>query len=238
MKLSEIELDLPYQKNEAFICKVLEEKAVGYEDAVKLDYELHWKEKRREFQLMTRCMTSMLERIMQPVPTENCRKILIECVENSPKSGYSNLLGVYVIQTEINLESFYLADDHKKKEMVIATVLKGMKQLSESVPFSLSSITDACAEIISAGYKNEWIWKRIKVNKKNVAIQIEHEVKEVHIFMVITSGKDVVSKEKIVTTAPDEWEYSRFLGKLIRISENEAALIDRSGNEVMRSFLD
>lgn len=234
MKLTEVELDIPYQMNETFICRIQEEKAISYEEAVKMDYEMHWKQKRREFQLMTRCMTSMLERTMQPIKTEECRKIVIECVEKSPKSGYINLLGVYVIQMEMNLEIFFLADDYKKKEMVIAVILKGMQQLAESVPFSLSNITDACEKIVSNDYRNEWIWKKTKLNKKIVAIQIEHEVRELSIFMAISLGNEVVLK-KVLTTTPDEWAYSQYLGKLMRVSENEVALLDKSGNVVMRS---
>lgn len=94
MKLKEVELDMPYQKNEDFICRMQEDKAISYQEAAKMDYELHWKQKRREIQLMTRCMTSMLERIMQPVVTKDCWKIIIECVENLQKgSDYTNLQG-------------------------------------------------------------------------------------------------------------------------------------------------
>ena len=70
MILKEIEMDLPYVRdtNQEHLSA----------DAIKLAYELNWKEKRRQFQLMTRCMTSMLERIIPRINTKDCWKILIE----------------------------------------------------------------------------------------------------------------------------------------------------------------
>lgn len=43
MKLSDIELDLPYQKNEKFISSIQESKTIEYQEALKMDYELNWK---------------------------------------------------------------------------------------------------------------------------------------------------------------------------------------------------
>lgn len=128
MKLSDIELDLPYQKNEKFISSIQESKTIEYQEALKMDYELNWKKKRREFQLMTRCMTSMVERIMSPIITEDCWKILIECVSDKENQGYKNLLGGYVVQVKVSLDVFYSADNHDKKKMIIGIVLNGIKK--------------------------------------------------------------------------------------------------------------
>lgn len=235
MRLLEVEMDLPYQTNEEFIYRKQEEEAIDYQESLKMDYELNWKEKRREFQLMTRCITSMVERIMQPVDTKDCWKILIECVKNPVDTNYRNLLGVYAIQVEIDLEEFYSADDYKKKDIMIDIILKGVKQLSKSVSFDLSSITDACMKIINKKYINEWSWKKIKIKDKIAEIRIEHEIRELNIFMIILNKDNtVIRKELIISTIPDEWVYSRYLGKLIRISEDIVALIDKSQEEVMR----
>ena len=84
MVLKEIEMDLPYVRD-------TNQEQLS-EDDIKLDYELNWKGKRRQFQLMTRCMTSMIERIIPRTTTKDCWKILIECVENPSRKGIINLL--------------------------------------------------------------------------------------------------------------------------------------------------
>lgn len=235
MKLSEVEMDLPYQVNEKFVYRKQKEEAIDYQDALKIDYETNWKEKRREFQLMTRCVTSMIERIMKPIETKDCWKILIECVENLENKDYKNLLGVYVIQVKINLEMFYKVDDYSKKEIMVEIILKGINQLSKSVSFNLNNFTDACMKIIANNYVNEWTWKRIKINNKILDIRIEHEINELNIIMLIILGNGIAEKkETVIKTIPDERIYSQYLGKLVRLSKREVVLIDKSGNEVVR----
>jgi len=54
-----------------------------------------------------RCMTSMIERIMHPIITKDCWKILIECVENTPRNECINLLGVYSVQIIFDVNTFF-----------------------------------------------------------------------------------------------------------------------------------
>lgn len=235
MKLLEIEMDLPYQINETFVYRKQKDKAMDYQEVLKADYELNWKEKRRAFQLMTRCITSMIERIMQPIETKDCWKIIIECVENLVDTDYRNLLGVYAIQVQIDLGVFCSVEDYKKKEIMIDIILKGVEQLSKNVSFNLNSIKDACMKIINSNYTNEWTWEKKRIKDKVAVVRICHEIRELNIFVVILNKEnEILKKKKIISTIPDERVYDKYLGKLVRIPENIVALIDKSGNEIMR----
>lgn len=123
-------MDWPYHINKEFVQKVQEEQGLGYEEAVRKDYEINWKEKRRTFQLMTRCMTAMLERIMLPVKTKDCWKILVECVNTCADNTYKNFLGVYAIQVEFDFETFFHAADYEKKGMIIDTLNEAINRIS------------------------------------------------------------------------------------------------------------
>lgn len=236
MKLVEIELDLPYQKNQNFIDEVLANGILGYQEATRQDYESNWKEKRRDFQLMTRCMTSMIERIMEPTVTEECWKIIVECVEKQAHKEYSNLLGAYVIQVEFDYNIFLTADDYSKKKMVIDTILKGIKKLSNCISFDLNNIVDACKQVADHGYVNEWLWgKTIRLKGKIARVKIKHEISNVDILISFTDRNNQCIKEELIISAiPDERVYAQYLGKLERVSEDVVALIDKSGKELMR----
>lgn len=236
MKLVEIELDLPYQKNQNFIDEVLKNGILEYQEATKQDYELNWKEKRRNFQLMTRCMTSMIERIMEPTVTEECWKIIVECVEKQARKEYSNLLGAYVIQVEFDYNMFLIADDYSKKKMVIDTILKGIKKLSNCISFDFNNIVDACKQVADNGYINEWLWgKTIRLKGKNARVKIKHEISKVDILIAfIDRDNQCIKEELIISAIPDERAYAQYLGKLERVAEDVVALIDKSGKELMR----
>ena len=235
MKLTEIAMDLPYQKNEKFISIMQENKTIEYQEVLKMDYELNWKEKRREFQLMTRCMTSMIGRIMSPIITKDCWKILIECVSDQEYEGYHNLLGVYTIQVETNLDVFYSAADYDKKKLIIDIILRGIQKLSNNVSFELSNLTSACVDIVNGGYINEWLWGKMRLGKNVARIKVQHEISELNLFMSFFDQNNMSIKEElIISTIPDEWVYGKYLGQLIKISEDTVALIDKYGKEVAR----
>lgn len=231
MKLKEIELDLPYQKDNEFIQQLQESKKLEYSEATRQDYETNWKEMRRDFQLMTRCMTSMIERIMKLIDTKDCWKILIECVDECAEEGYQNLLGVYAIQIVFDRGQFFDASDFHKKEMVIDIVQTAMKRLSNCIDFEVDNINTACNEIINKNYLNEWFWgKSCSMGKKKARVKIIHDINDVKIYVQI-SENNILSEEKLLVCAlPDERSYSLFLGELRWISKDEVALITKSGD--------
>ena len=238
MKLKEIEMDWPYIMNEAFVQQVQRENGLVYEDAVRQDYEVNWREKRREFQLMTRCMTAMIERIMLPINTNKCWKILIECVDGCTDNTYKNLLGVYVIQVVFDFETFFTASDYEKKRIVIDTVVAGINRLSAQIPLDLTNILDACAKVKDSEYLNEWLWKKnLKIKDKSIRINIKHDVKAVEIYMIIMDGNNqILKKALLVSTVPDERVYGKYLGRLEIISENEVALITKDNERFIQMY--
>lgn len=238
MKLKEIELDMPYKKSEERLQQIQEKKEVTRQEAIQIDYEINWKEKRRKFQLETRCMTAMIERIMEPVKTRNCWKLLFECYdenESEEDDDIVNLLGVYAVRTKFSLEKFWGGDSYKKKEMIIEAILTKVGRIKNNVPFDLENISVACGQIISLGYVNEWVWgKPLKLNEKYVRIEMKHEVEEMNIYMVFFDAKDkILNKILLITAIPDEWNYYEYLGKLERISDNSVALVTKKGERLI-----
>lgn len=184
MKLKEIELDIPYKENEIRLQQIQEKRGIDRQEAIKIDYALNWKAKRRRFQLETRCMTAMIERIMEPVKTEDCWKLLFECYEESEEDEIVKLLGVYVVRTKFCLEKFWEGDNFNKKKMIIETILKKINEIKKNITFDLENVNMACEKIITLGYVNEWVWgKPLKLGKKYVCIEMKHEVQEMYIYI-------------------------------------------------------
>lgn len=230
MKLKEIELDLPYQKNVQYIKELEILENIEYTDATKRDYEVNWKNIRREFQLRTKCMTSMIERIMNPIHTKDCWKILIECVDGNVEKNYKNLLGVYVIQVPFDKQDFFVSTAFEQKKKVIDIVLQGICQLDEMVDFDVVAIRNACESIVAKNYSNEWYWdKPVYFEDKYAVIKIIHEISDVKICIEIKKDNVLIQEKILLTTLPDERAYSLVLGKIQWMSKNEVALITKDG---------
>ena len=232
MKLKEIEMDLSYKMDDIYFEK---QEMIDCEKVTKkADYIADWKKRRREFQLMTRCMTSMVERIMQPVYTEDCWKIIIECIEEGIEDGYKNLLGVYIIQVSLDLEVFWQLSEFDKKRVTVKKIMEGISKLSNYVSYDMDNIYKACEQITFQGYNNTWYWKKpIKQNQKYVQIMIQHEVNILNIYMVFMNmNRNLIGKVLLTSTLPDERKYAQFLGELKWISEMSAVLITKNDKKL------
>jgi len=73
------------------------------------------KEARRVFELETRCVTSLFERLFPKFKTEDCWKVLVNCSATPPRNQYCNLLGVYEIDAIVDIEKFSYLDNEEKK---------------------------------------------------------------------------------------------------------------------------
>lgn len=230
MILKEIEMDLPYVRdtNQEYLSA----------DAIKLDYELNWKEKRRQFQLMTRCMTSMLERIIPRITTKDCWKILIECVEKPSRNECINLLGVYSVQVLFDINMFWKMNSLEKKKYVVNKIGEAMRTIAQYNFFAVEEIQKACNEIVESNYVNEWYWnKPVKSKQVSVQVKVLHEVESVNIYMVFKDSVRNVYKEKfLVSDIPDERAYSKYLGKLEWISVGTARLSTKNGEYFIERY--
>ncbi len=187
---------------------------------------------------MTRCMTSMIERIIPRIITKDCWKILIECVEKSPRSECINLLGVYSVQVVFDINMFFGMNNLEKKQYVVTKIREAISKLSQCNFFDLEEIQKACNEIINSNYVNEWFWNK-PVKSKQICVQIKvlHEVESVSIYMVFKDSAKNECKEKfLVADIPDERVYSKYLGKLEWISAGVARLSAKNGEYFIGTY--
>lgn len=230
MILKEIEMDLPYVR------EIVREPLA--EDDITLDYELNWKGNRRQFQLATRCMTSMIERTIPRISTKNCWKILIECVNKPFRNKIINSLGVYRVQVPFDIDLFWEMSGLEKKVCIIGKIREALMIIAQNDCFDVSAIVNACDEVVKNNYVNEWYWKKtIKSKNLSVQVKISHEVEGVHLYWVFRDSLKNVQKEKLmISDLPDERVYNKYFGKLEWISDGTARLTAKSGEYFIATY--
>lgn len=240
MILREIRLDFDYQQNDDYIEYLQQTENLDYETAKSKDYEVNCRLQRREFRFLTRCMTSMIERLMGKIYTDNCKKIDFICTPNQNiDTKLYTALGFCHRQVNFDMNQFLLASDIDKKKIVVETFENGIRELSKDVAYDLSNVLSACEAVKNLNYVNEWFLKK-KLKQGNVVVQIkiQHEVQDTKISMVFSDKKGTLIKEVLlIATKPDEWEFNQYLGKLKWIDENRAALVADNGDELVGSIL-
>lgn len=215
MKLQEICLDLPYVNVKKLPLGV---------DTIN-DYKINWKSKRRQFSLETRCMCSMLERIMERKTNNLFWKIIIGCVEKDElfESKIKINDGICYVMVPILYDEFISCGDYVKKKLAIAFIENGLLEISKQIEFDYSYLNNAIEYIKENKYINEWEWKKITRKGEEVSIWIFHDVKEVKIYANIVKG-GIENKVLLYKCLPDEWVYSRKLGKLYWADDDTAVL--------------
>ena len=234
MKLVSFDLDLPYVKNEERITVIAKENNCDQVEAIRLDYQQNWKEKRRKFALQTRCISAFFERNFGYIVTKDCQKILVECVPVVTNKSVRNFSGVCAVQVSFDYESFLTLDDVSKKKAVLALLMTGIRIVVSESKWDMEPFESTYFKIVEADYKNEWIWQKSakSPDKKHIAnVLLQHEIDRVDISIIVyDSNKIEVYREKVISELPDEYAYSNHLGLIKWYSNNSVALSNINNN--------
>ena len=228
MKLKEFDFDYPYEKNEDYIQSLLDD---GYEylQATKKDYEKNHKASRINFRMQTTCITAFVERLVEKVNTPNFWKILINCGSDIEKNENKVVGGVYEVDYELNIEEFMYLSDIEKKMMTLQVLKETVIKVFEELQIDSTDFEKACEQIKNCNYKNEWIWKK-KKNKNFIAeIVLAHEVKTAQIFLRIYKNKEYIREFEILSTYPDEFYFSQYLGRIKWVDDKTVAIEQKNG---------
>ena len=228
MKLKAFDLDFPYVENKNRIELIISEHGCSHNDAIKIDYQTYWKDKRRRLSLQTRCISAFFERLFSPIDTKDCKKILVECVHEKPESTIKNYSGVYTVQCLFDEQSFEKNDDLGKKKTSLDILMAGIKKVASNQNWDIEPFENVYNKIVAEGYNNEWVWQKSakspdKKYKANVLLQ--HEVDRIDILIVIYDKENVIFSKKVISELPDEYAYANHLGSIKWISSNKVSLV-------------
>lgn len=230
MRLKTLELNFPYKRNDEFIRDKME-KGMTAMEAKREDYQTNWKWEAKRFLLATRCMASIVERLMQPIKTDGCWKIGIDCVEEDELEKPIMVGGEYELQFHLKFDDFFALDDSEKKKKTIEIIWDCLHLWEEQIPFDLQNIYTACQKVKEMGYINKINWKKPIRSPKYIAqFEIEHDVQSADFFVSIYDRKrKFIKRELLVSSKPHERDFYKYLGKTEWIAEDEIALYSEDG---------
>ncbi len=234
MYLREFEFDLPYQKNLVLIQQYQKTFSVTFEEAQRMDYQNNWKTKRNSFRYQTRCITSMLERLLKPIKNDACKKVIFECYTSpTDDSTIKNISGFLHIPVMLELSVFDAGNAHQKKQMIVQAIVDSLTKYQGHLPFHIDEILSACARIAQNNYKNEWIWKETrKTNAGYARVRVLHDCGNVKLFLDYLDTNSLVLRSLLIAScAPDEWDYCNYLGKLTD-THDTIILTSKAGNQM------
>ena len=233
MILRYITIDWVNRKNPKEPLSLSEEEGVSLEDEFreKLTQSEYLRRGLRFF-LKVDCVTSMVERLMEPTRDVDFRKIEIRvnAVDEGERLAIAN--GFCTIPLAYNAWDIFCMDDLGRKEAVISLILHALDVLEEAEGIALLNVRAACAEVKARGYENVWVAARRRSRWRYTAeVEVDYDTNGVRVHMNISDPKGVLVKR--VLLAEDQVRpyslYYQYLGKLAWESKEKVTLTTPSG---------
>ncbi|MCZ8516022.1 hypothetical protein O9H85_27195 [Paenibacillus filicis] len=217
--LKEFDLDIPYKSNQ------------GSRD----DYEMNWKDKRLKFSNEVRCICSLYEQNFEKIRTDECWKVLVECVETVTDYRVRCYGGVCHICIPLDINRYFSLENLEKKKIILSVLKQGIDRVVEEKKWDKAPFEHAYQNVISKGYINQWTWKKPKKSpdrKYSAEVFCTHEIDEFSIWIIIKNSYGVeVNRKKIIREVPNEWDFAEHLGKLTWQNAREVALINKNDTQ-------
>ena len=193
--------------------------------------ELKRSEQRR-FTNEVRSVCALVARHMPKIKNEKYWKILVLCVSCEVKAEPIDQLGVAFVEVQRDVSGFFALEKKEKQRWALAALREGVAKVTHSEGLDPSSLEAAFREVERLDFENIWRWKvKASSNRKlKVEVWIEHDVEECRLVgVIITKAGDRLVSKTLLVTAPDEWAFNRFLGKIRWEGERKAVLEDKKG---------
>lgn len=233
MKLKEFAVTCPYIKHEEKLLDVMKAYGVSRSEAIKIDYSNNHKKYVVQMRDYTRCITSMIERFFEPIPNEKYWKILINVLKKEDSDFRENSSGgVLETYCVYDYETLFEMSDIEIKKITLELVEKTVLETMYNHNWNTESFEYACNQVRINDYQNKWVWKK-KKNKLGIIAEIfiNHDVKNVEIYMRIKSkSNELIKEELLIKDIPNEFVYVPYLGDIKWIDDHCVALMTKRGD--------
>jgi hypothetical protein len=231
MILRDIDLDLPYKENRPLIEELINKQGIDEKDAIRLDYEMNWQEKRMKFRDEMRCIVGLYLRYLGKFRTLETKKIIINCVENINSNKIHTFDGFTEVEVEFDYSAYKNLDNEEKKKLLLEKLYEGVLKVTETYEWDKPMLKKTYQSVIESNYKNEYVWKQKASPSRKYRAEIfcQHEIDKYVVSMIIKTRdtNELVKSEILFIERPHELAFVEHLGNLEWISNNEVILLNK-----------
>lgn len=230
--LKDIDLDLPYYENKTSIKELINKQNIHEKDAILLDYEMNWKEKRMNFRDEIRCIADLYLYHLGKFQTQETKKIMINCVERVHNNEIRNCDGFTEVEVEFDYRTYTEFEKEEKKKFILEKLYEGVLKVGEAYKWEIPILNLAYQKVIEANYKNEYVWKQKVSPSRKYAAEIfcQHDIDNYTVTMNIKvrSTDELLKSELLIVEKPNEFAFVKHLGNLKWISNTEVVFSNKN----------
>lgn len=186
------------------------------------------KAKRIKFMLESQHITTLYEKLLERVETNDIWKLLVICKKAEIRKNGINLLGVLEIEIKFDIDNYFKKGEYQKQLLIFDALKRGVcKAISimqwDPIPFNI-----ALKKSEEIKFKNIWFYKKRLYNPTKMFIaQVfwEHNMYSIDLYLqILDRKKNLVAKVKVVSEIPREPLILSYLGEIKWVSDSKVLL--------------
>lgn len=171
----------------------------------------------RRFSDMSSCVTSMIERLADPHPLCDFRRLVVQCRSEFCKERLTIAAeGSRVAIVPCDPAPIFAMGDRARKQAVLEIVRRALGML-EGEGIEVASMSRACDAAVAADLENVWRWRRKSSpsRSKTAEVLVAHDTETMGARLVVWGPRgQMVRSARIAEEPPSEWGLYKFLGDL------------------------
>jgi hypothetical protein len=196
---------------------------------------------RANFRKTTRCVSALYERCFPGLDVDGGWKLLVECVPRVERPNVRNLLGVFALQVQFELQAFSRVSEFEQKKLAVGALHCGAIRIAEIQHWDKAAFDSARDCVVQHAYINEWTLRKPKKSpdrKHQASIFCSHGVARFRAWLVVEDQRgDEVLRQLVIDDEPDEFAFVPKLGELKWQSPDSVTLAGKDGTIVGRAKL-
>ncbi|MBT2684529.1 hypothetical protein [Bacillus sp. ISL-37] len=187
-------------------------------EAIRLDYEENWKQKRVLFRDQVRCIANLYIFLLGRFPTENSKKILINCMESPEDEVTTTTDGFTEVSVQLDIDSYFSLSNLEKKRLILEIINEGIVKVANEYSWEQVEFNRITAEIKERNYVNEYVWaqKSSPDRKYKAEVFCTHDIDCFTATLNIRDKRSggFVKSKKVLQERPHELVFTQYLGSL------------------------
>ena len=153
--------------------------------------------------------------------------ILIKCTSEGGDLPHLSYQRNLIIPIAFDQEKYNLLTGENLHEFYLSLFFNGFEKAALHFSIPLFELLRIIQKFRTDGYKNEWVFKRKKLDGMRLQCSLLYEInrEKFSLFLFIKSGSDTIFQERILETKPDELIFSHKFNNLV-FRDNKIVVLD------------
>ncbi len=174
------------------------------------------------FRMQTRCICAHVEYYWKPKVKWDFWKIVINCSQKNEENNITNFSDIYIAKCCLDYKEYFNLDNCEKKKLILNIIEQTISEILLKNNLETDSFRNACEKVRQDNYLKQLIVTK-KKSPEGLKAEIwgVHDINQYQLLFVVKDKKQILTKQLIETSLPDEFCFAPLGGTLSWVAERK-----------------